>query len=193
MSTLGAGDGDSLEDGQGAALEDGQAGSDVTATPEPIAPASTGSLAASVAISTPAPPPSPPSAPKSSPSSSASASVVSIPAAHVVAPQATAQTQGAPTMAAAIFLVSKSNAEKGVVNNVTAALVNKDSATAPAAVIAVAVAKLNSVEGTDTADGAPKAFDADYFDTVVNIGATPAGALAADGAVIYFDEDGPNS
>lgn len=84
------------------------------------------------------------------------------------------------TVTPTLYLVSRSNSNAGVINGVTAVLINLDATaqTTSAQRIAKATLAVNNAFGSDVADGAPAVYDSDYFDTIVTVSDLSAGPLA---------------
>ncbi len=88
-------------------------------------------------------------------------------------------------MVAGLFLVTRN--DQGVTNDrnqVREVIINDDDGLTDAQIIAQAVAGLNTSHAVET--GAEPAYPAGYFDTVVQIGASPAGVLATDNDYLAF-------
>lgn len=92
-------------------------------------------------------------------------------------------------MADNIFIVSRSQAVgKRTINGVQAIVINRDSGDSDATVISHAVTQANAAyAGTNSTSP----FDADYFDTVVNITDLSAGALKDPNDAYVFADDAP--
>lgn len=82
-------------------------------------------------------------------------------------------------MVAAVFLVTRTqqgvNDDRNLVREV---IMHQDDQDSDAVIMAQAVTGLNTQNPTET--GAPDAYPAGYFDTVVQIGATPVANLATE-------------
>ncbi len=88
-------------------------------------------------------------------------------------------------MAAGIFLVTRT--DQGVSNDrnrVREVIVHEDDAQTDAQIITAVIATLNTAEPVET--GAEAVYPAGYFDTVVQIGATPVADLDTDGNLIAY-------
>lgn len=91
-------------------------------------------------------------------------------------------------MVAGLFLVERtSQGRNSDRNQVRAVVVNDDDAQTDAQIIATAIATLNTGAPTgDTFAAGEDSYPAGYFDTVVQIGAAPAGPLATDGDLLAY-------
>lgn len=94
-------------------------------------------------------------------------------------------------MVAAVYLVTRTtqgrNDDRNRVRHVIA---HEDDAQTDAQIIAAVIATLNA--NTSTGDGfssGENVYPDGYFDTVTQIGASPAGPVATDGDVIAYPED----
>lgn len=88
-------------------------------------------------------------------------------------------------MAAGLFLVTRT--VQGVNNDhnrVREVIINDDDALTDAQIITQAIAGLNTAQPVES--GSEPVYPAGYFDTVVQIGATPAGPLATDNDFIAY-------
>lgn len=82
-------------------------------------------------------------------------------------------------MVAGLFLVTRT--DQGVTNDrnrVREVIINDDDGQTDAQIITQAIAGLNATQAVES--GAEAVYPAGYFDTVVQIGASPAGPLATD-------------
>ncbi|MCK5641930.1 MAG: hypothetical protein KAJ19_14095 [Gammaproteobacteria bacterium] len=90
-------------------------------------------------------------------------------------------------MAAGIFLVTRTiqgvNSDR---NGVREIIVNEDDAQTDAQIIAAVIASMNATEPAGDPSGALDQYPAGYFDTVVQIGATPVADLDVDGNYLAF-------
>ncbi len=90
-------------------------------------------------------------------------------------------------MAAAIYLVTRT--VQGVnqdINRVREVIVHEDDAQTDAQIITALLASMNTVEPAGEPSGNRDQYPVGYFDTVVQIGATPALNLGTDGDFIAF-------
>lgn len=90
-------------------------------------------------------------------------------------------------MAAAIFLVTRT--VQGVnqdINQVREVVVHEDDGQSDAAIIAALLVNMNIVEKAGDPAGDQDQYPAGYFDTVVQIGATPVADLSTDGDYLAF-------
>ena len=88
-------------------------------------------------------------------------------------------------MVAGLFLVERtSQGRSDDRNRVRAVVVHEDDAQTNAQIIAAAIATLNTAQPVES--GAEAIYPTGYFDTVVQIGATPAGPLATDGDLLAY-------
>lgn len=88
-------------------------------------------------------------------------------------------------MVAGIFLVTRT--DQGVTddrNQIREVIVHEDDAQTNAQIIAAVIATLNVANPVET--GAPAVYPAGYFDTVVQIGASPVAALDTDGNLLAY-------
>ena len=93
-------------------------------------------------------------------------------------------------MAAGLFLVTRTT--QGVnqdINQVREAIVNDDDAQTDAQIIATLLTSMNTVEPAGDPSGDFDQYPDGYFDTVVQIGATPEGPLATDGDYIVYSPE----
>ena len=90
-------------------------------------------------------------------------------------------------MAAAIFLVTRTiqgvNQDK---NQIREVIVHEDDGQSDAAIITALLANMNATEPAGDPSGDQDQYPAGYFDTVVQIGATPVADLDTDGNYIAF-------
>ena len=90
-------------------------------------------------------------------------------------------------MAAAIFLVTRTvqgvNQDR---NGIREVVVHEDDGQSDAAIIAALIASMNATEQAGDPAGDFDQYPAGYFDTVVQIGATPVADLDTDGNYIAF-------
>ena len=90
-------------------------------------------------------------------------------------------------MAAAIFLVTRTiqgvNSDR---NQVREVIVHEDDAQTDAAIITALLASMNATEPAGDPSGDFDQYPAGYFDTVVQIGASPVADLDTDGNYIAF-------
>lgn len=91
-------------------------------------------------------------------------------------------------MAAAIFLVTRTaQGDSEDRNLVREVIVHEDDAQSDAAIIAALIASLNTVHTTgDGFSTGADVYPAGYFDTVVQIGASPVADLDVDGNFIAY-------
>ncbi len=90
-------------------------------------------------------------------------------------------------MAAAIFLVTRT--VQGVnqdINQVREVIVHEDDGQSDADIITALLASMNATEQAGDPAGDFDQYPAGYFDTVVQIGATPVADLDTDGNYIAF-------
>lgn len=90
-------------------------------------------------------------------------------------------------MAAGIFLVTRT--VQGVnqdINQVREVIVHEDDAQTDAQIIAALLANMNTVEPAGDPSGDFNQYPDGYFDTVVQIGATPVADLSTDGDYLAF-------
>lgn len=91
-------------------------------------------------------------------------------------------------MVAGLFLVERTvQGESDDRNRVRQVVVHEDDGQTDAQIIAAVIATLNTA--TPTGDGfsaGENVYPAGYFDTVTQIGASPAGPLATDGDLFAF-------
>ena len=99
-------------------------------------------------------------------------------------------------MAAGLFLVTRT--DQGVNNDrnlVREVIIHDDDGDTDAVIIAQCITQLNLLDPVESKDGAtPEAvYPAGYFDTVIQIGATPEGPLATiNDMIAYPPEVGSN-
>jgi hypothetical protein len=90
-------------------------------------------------------------------------------------------------MVAAVYLVTRTiQGRNQDINQVREAIVHEDDAQTDAQIIAALIASMNAQEPAGDPSGAQDQYPANYFDTVVQIGASPAGPLATDGDFIVY-------
>jgi len=90
-------------------------------------------------------------------------------------------------MAAGLFLITRT--DQGVTNDrnrVREVILNNDDGQTNAQHIAQAITGLNASQPVESGANAEPVYPAGYFDTVVQIGATPAGPLATDNDYIAY-------
>jgi len=90
-------------------------------------------------------------------------------------------------MVAGIFLVTRT--VQGVnqdINGVREVIVHEDDAHTNAAIITALLASMNAAEPAGDPSGSQNQYPAGYFDTVVQIGASPVADLDVDGNFIAF-------
>jgi hypothetical protein len=90
-------------------------------------------------------------------------------------------------MAAGIFLVTRT--VQGVnqdINQVREVIVHEDDAQTDAQIITALLASMNATEPAGDPSGSQDQYPVGYFDTVVQIGATPVADLDTDGDYIAF-------
>ena len=90
-------------------------------------------------------------------------------------------------MAAAIFLVTRT--VQGVnqdINGVREVIVHEDDGQSDAAIIVALLANMNTVEQAGEPAGTQNQYPDGYFDTVLQIGATPVAALGTDGDYLAY-------
>lgn len=90
-------------------------------------------------------------------------------------------------MAAGIFLVTRT--VQGVnqdINQVREVIVHEDDAQTDAQIITALLASMNTVEPAGDPSGSRTQYPAEYFDTVVQIGASPVADINTDGDYIAF-------
>ena len=90
-------------------------------------------------------------------------------------------------MAAAIFLVTRT--VSGVnqdINQVREVIVHEDDGQSDAAIIVALLANMNTVEQAGDPAGDFNQYPDGYFDTVVQIGATPVADLSTDGDYLAY-------
>jgi hypothetical protein len=91
-------------------------------------------------------------------------------------------------MAAGLFLVERTDqGDNSDRNGVRAIIVNDDDAQTDAQIIATAIATMNTTQAVES--GAEDQYPAGYFQTVVQVGATPAGPLATDGDLLVYKRE----
>ena len=91
-------------------------------------------------------------------------------------------------MVAGLFLVERTiHDDDHDVNRVRQVVVHEDDAQTDAQIIAAVIATLNTATPRgDSIGSGPAVYPAGYFDTVTQIGASPAGPLATDGDLYAF-------
>jgi len=90
-------------------------------------------------------------------------------------------------MTAAVFLVTRTT--QGVtqdINQIREVIVHEDDGQTDAAIITAVIASMNATEPAGDPSGDLDQYPAGYFDTVVQIGATPVADLDTDGNYIAF-------
>jgi len=90
-------------------------------------------------------------------------------------------------MVAGIFLVTRT--VQGVnqdINGVREVIVHEDDAQTSAQIITALLANMNIVEPAGDPSGSQSQYPAGYFDTVVQIGASPVADLSTDGDYLAF-------
>ncbi len=90
-------------------------------------------------------------------------------------------------MAAAIFLVTRT--VQGVnqdINGIREVIVHEDDGQSDAAIITALLANMNTVEPAGDPSGDFDQYPVGYFDTVVQIGASPVADLSTDGDYLAF-------
>jgi len=90
-------------------------------------------------------------------------------------------------MVAGIFLVKRT--VQGVnqdINQVREVIVHEDDAQTDAQIIAALIASMNTAEPAGDPSGSLNQYPAGYFDTVVQIGASPVANLDTDGNFIAY-------
>ncbi len=90
-------------------------------------------------------------------------------------------------MAAGIFLVTRT--VQGVnqdINGIREVIVHEDDGQSDAAIIIALLTNMNTVEQAGEPAGSQDQYPAGYFDTVLQIGATPVAALATDGDYLAY-------
>jgi hypothetical protein len=90
-------------------------------------------------------------------------------------------------MVAGIFLVTRT--VQGVnqdINGIREVIVHEDDAQTDAQIIAAVIASMNTTEPAGDPSGSQNQYPAGYFDTVVQIGASPVADLDVDGNFIAF-------
>ncbi len=90
-------------------------------------------------------------------------------------------------MAAGIFLVTRT--VQGVnqdINGIREVIVHEDDAQTDAQIITALLANMNTVEPAGDPSGAQDQYPVGYFDTVLQIGATPVAALGTDGDYLAY-------
>jgi hypothetical protein len=90
-------------------------------------------------------------------------------------------------MVAGIFLVTRTG--QGVnqdINGVREVIVHEDDAQTDAQIIAAVIASMNTTEPAGDPSGSQDQYPAGYFDTVVQIGASPVADLDTDGDYIAY-------
>lgn len=90
-------------------------------------------------------------------------------------------------MAAAIFLVTRTS--QGVtqdINGIREVIVHEDDGQTDAQIITALLANMNIVEPAGDPSGDQSQYPDGYFDTVIQIGATPALALGTDGDYLAY-------
>ncbi len=90
-------------------------------------------------------------------------------------------------MAAAIFLVTRTiGGVNQDINQVREVIVHEDDGQSDAAIITALLASMNATEPAGDPSGDFDQYPVGYFDTVVQIGATPVADLDTDGNYIAF-------
>ncbi len=90
-------------------------------------------------------------------------------------------------MAAAIFLVTRTiGGVNQDINQVREVIVHEDDGQTDAAIITALLANMNVVEEAGDPAGDANQYPDGYFDTVLQIGASPEGALGTDGDYLAY-------